>query len=37
VRGEHREAQKSIRRAQRELGIERVQRIERERAMEIEL
>jgi conjugative relaxase-like TrwC/TraI family protein len=37
MRSEYREAQKSIRRAQRELGIERVQRIERERAMEIEL
>lgn len=37
MRGEHREAQKSITRAQRELGIERVQKIERVQAMEIEL
>jgi hypothetical protein len=37
ARVERRDAQDSIRRAQRQLGIERVQRIERERAMEIEL
>jgi len=34
---EHRQAQDSIRRAQRQLGIERVQRMQMERAMEIEL
>jgi hypothetical protein len=34
---ERERAQQSIRRAQRELGIERVQKIERTRAMEIEL
>jgi hypothetical protein len=37
VRMERRRAQDSIRRAQRQLGIERVQRIERAQAMEIEL
>jgi conjugative relaxase-like TrwC/TraI family protein len=36
-RDERRRAQEAIRRAQREIGIERVQRIERTRAMEIEL
>jgi hypothetical protein len=37
ARQEREWAQQAIRRAQRELGIERVQRIERERVMEIEL
>lgn len=37
AQAEHRRAQESIRRAQRQLGIERVQRLERMRAMEIEL
>lgn len=36
-RNERRRAQEAIRRAQREIGIERVQKIERTRAMEIEL
>jgi hypothetical protein len=37
TRMEHRRAQEAVRRAQRELGIERVRTIERTRAMEIEL
>jgi len=37
ARIEHRRAQEAIRRAQREIGIERVRKIERTRAMEIEL
>jgi conjugative relaxase-like TrwC/TraI family protein len=37
ARQERERAQQAIRRAQRELGIERVRRIERERVMEIEL
>jgi conjugative relaxase-like TrwC/TraI family protein len=37
TRMEHRRVQEAITRAQRELGIERVQRIERTQAMEIEL
>jgi hypothetical protein len=36
-RWEHERAQKAISRAQREMGIARVQGIERSRAMEIEL